>query len=119
MCWPPVPKASIGIHSPVLSWRVGMVGGVLPPAGACREYQLELDSVSRRPSAPIHLKVGEAAVVGDTCPADLDAFFPREVLYTREGASRVLRNFELLGAAVGFMSKVGLTSAEVGVKVST
>ena len=35
------------------------------------------------------------------------------------GAEGLTAEAELLGAAVGFMSKVGLTSAEVGVKVST
>ena len=35
------------------------------------------------------------------------------------GAEGLTAEAELLGAAVGFMSKVGLTSEEVGVKVST
>ena len=49
----------------------------------------------------LNLHKSEVIAVGSTSPADLDGHFPAALLYTATGASRVMRNFELLGAPIG------------------
>jgi hypothetical protein len=49
----------------------------------------------------LNLSKCELVAVGSTPPASLSQHFPRPLLVDADGGDRVLRNFELLGAALG------------------
>lgn len=60
-----------------------------------------LQQASARLGLALNLDKSEAIAVGRTSPAALTAHLPASLLTAAGGSSRVLRNFEFLGAAIG------------------
>ena len=76
----------------------GVVAGDLPAvAAAVTQLQHQASQVG----LTLQLAKCEAIAVGATTPADLVAHFPQALLCHPDGSSRVLCNFEFLGAALG------------------
>ena len=76
--------------------------GVLAgPVEAVAKALGALQQASARLGLALNLDKSEAIAVGRTSPAALTAHLPASLLTAADGSSRVLRNFEFLGAAIG------------------
>ena len=74
-----------------------LAGDVPAVAAALTQTQRQAATLGLR----LNLRKCEVVAVGDVSLGDLVAHFPGELLRELDGSSKVLRNFELLGAPVG------------------
>ena len=76
----------------------GVLAGDVPAvAAALTQTQRQAATLGLR----LNLRKCEVVAVGDVSLGDLVAHFPGELLREPDGSSKVLRNFELLGAPIG------------------
>ena len=74
-----------------------LAGDVPAVAAALTQTQRQAAALGLR----LNLRKCEVVAVGDVSLGDLVAHFPGELLREPDGSSKVLRNFELLGAPIG------------------
>ncbi|CAE7507236.1 unnamed protein product, partial [Symbiodinium pilosum] len=96
-CGPWPPRFS-GLDLGLFYLDDGVLAGDVPAvAAALTQTQRQAATLGLR----LNLRKCEVVAVGDVSLGDLVAHFPGELLRELDGSSKVLRNFELLGAPVG------------------